>query len=57
MLLTSDGIHEYVDIDLLEDILNDDSSGEDKCNSILDAAYTAGSEDDMTVILINMKEE
>ena len=56
LLLTSDGVHEYVDIDLLEDILNDDSSGEDKCNNILNAALTAGSDDDMTVILICVKE-
>lgn len=57
LLLTSDGVHEYVDIDLLEDILNDNSSGEDKCNSILDAALAAGSDDDMTAILVCMKEE
>ena len=57
MILTSDGVHEYVDIDLLEDILNDDSSGEDKCHSILEAALAAGSQDDMTVILICMKEK
>lgn len=57
LLFTSDGVHEYVDIDLLEDILSDDSSGEEKCNSILDVALAAGSEDDMTVILVCMKEE
>lgn len=57
LLLTSDGVHEYVDIDLLEDILNDDSSGEDKCNSILDAALAASSDDDMTAILVCAKEE
>lgn len=56
MILTSDGVHEYVEIDLLEDILNSDFSGEDKCKYILDAALAAGSEDDMTVILICMKE-
>ena len=57
ILLTSDGVHEYVDIDLLEDILNDESSGEDKCNSILDAALVAGSDDDMTAIFVCAKEE
>ena len=56
MILTSDGVHEYVDIDLLEAILNSESSGEDTCKYILDAALAAGSEDDMTVILICMKE-
>ena len=57
ILLTSDGVHEYVDIDLLEDILNDESSGEDKCNSILDATLVAGSDDDMTAIFVCAKEE
>ena len=57
LLLTSDGVHEHVDIDLLEDILNEDSPGEDKCNKILDAAITAGSEDDISVILACIKEE
>lgn len=57
MVLTSDGIHEYVDIDLMEDILNDDLSGAEKCNRIVDAAIAAGSDDDMTVILICAKEE
>lgn len=56
LLLTSDGVHEYVDIDFLEDILNYGSSGEDKCNSILDAALVAGSDDDMTAILVCAKE-
>jgi serine/threonine protein phosphatase PrpC len=46
-----------VGIDLLEDILNDESSGENKCNSILDAALAAGSDDDMTAIIICAKEE
>lgn len=57
LLLTSDGVYEYVDINLLEDILNDNSSGEDKCKCILDAALAAGSDDDMTVILVCVKEE
>lgn len=57
MVLTSDGVHEYIGIDLMEDILNEDSSGEDKCKSILDIATAAGSDDDMTVIFVCMKEE
>ena len=56
LLLTSDGVDVYVDIDFLEDILNYGSSGEDKFNSILDAALVAGSDDDMTAILVCAKE-
>lgn len=57
MVLTSDGVHEYVDIDLMEDIMNADSSGEEKCRSLLNAALAAGSEDDMTVVLVCMEED
>ena len=51
LLLTSDGVHDYVDIDHLESILNSDATGEEKCEQILTLAQTAGSEDDLTVIL------
>ena len=51
LLLTSDGIHDYVDIDHLESILNGDAAGEEKCMQILSLAQAAGSKDDMTVIL------
>lgn len=51
LLLTSDGIHDYVDIDHLESILNGDAAGEEKCLQILSLAQAAGSKDDMTVIL------
>lgn len=58
LLLTSDGVHEYVDIDLLEDILNDSViSNEVKCDRIINAAIEAGSEDDITIVLIQRKEE
>lgn len=51
LLLTSDGVHDYVDIDQLERILNTESSGQEKCDQILAAAFAAGSKDDLTVIL------
>ena len=51
LLLTSDGVHDFVDIDQLEMILNNESSGQEKCDQILAAALAAGSKDDMTVIL------
>lgn len=57
LLLTSDGIHEYVSIDDLEDILNSDIPVCDKCDAIREAALIAGSSDDMTAVLICMTED
>lgn len=56
MLITSDGIHEYVNLDDLEDILNSDITNEDKCRAIQKAALLAGSLDDMTAVLVCMQE-
>ena len=52
MLLTSDGVHEYIDLDVLEDILSGEGSYEDKCETILGEAINHGSEDDMTIVVI-----
>ncbi len=52
LLITSDGIHEYVSIDDLEDILNSDIPDDEKCGAIVEAAQNAGSTDDMTAVLI-----
>ena len=52
LLITSDGIHEYVSIDDLEDILNSDIPDDEKCGAIVKAAQLAGSTDDMTAVLI-----
>ncbi len=57
LLLTSDGIHEYVSIDDLEDIINSDIPNDEKCSAIQEAALLAGSKDDMTVVLICMQED
>lgn len=56
LLLTSDGIHEYVSIDDLEDIINSDIPNDEKCNAMQEAALLAGSTDDMTAVLICMQE-
>lgn len=56
LLLTSDGIHEYVSIDDLEDIINSDIPNDEKCGAIQEAALLAGSKDDMTAVLICMQE-
>ena len=55
MLLTSDGIHEYVSIDDLEDILNNDCDDISKCQLIIDKAIAVGSKDDLTVVLVNIE--
>ena len=57
LLLTSDGIHEYVSIDDLEDIINSDIPNDEKCSAIQEAALLAGSKDDMTAVLICMQED
>lgn len=56
LLLTSDGIHEYVSIDDLEDIMNSNIPNIEKCKAFRDAALSAGSLDDMTAVLICMDE-
>lgn len=51
IVFTSDGIHDYVDIDTLEDILFGEGTYEDKCETIMNKAKVNGSEDDMTIII------
>ena len=54
MVLTSDGVHEYVSIDELEDVLNNDSlEPQSMCNEILNIAKANGSTDDKSIIIIN----
>ena len=50
-LLTSDGVHEYVDLDTLETILLGEGSYEKKCEDILRKARENGSEDDLSVVI------
>lgn len=52
MMLTSDGVHEYVDLDTLEDILNGEGSYMDKCERIIKKAKENGSEDDKTIVIV-----
>lgn len=51
-LLTSDGVHEYVDLDSLEMIINGEDTYADKCEEIAQRAIDAGSEDDLSVVII-----
>ena len=50
-------LHEYVSIDDLEDILNSDIPNSEKCTAIREAALLAGSMDDMTAVLICLREK
>ena len=50
-LLTSDGVHEYLDLDTLENLLAGDGDYADKCGEIIRRAIAAGSEDDLTAVI------
>jgi protein phosphatase len=53
MMLSSDGLHGVVAAEEIESILGDvKSSLEEKCNALLKAANTAGSPDNVTVMLL-----
>ena len=56
-LLTSDGIHEYVDLESLEEIMSKEGSLADKCEEIVQKALSAGSEDDLSVVILCTDEE
>lgn len=57
LLLTSDGVHEYAGLDTLEDILSGEESYSDKCDKIIRTAQDAGSEDDLTAVIICPSED
>lgn len=54
-ILTSDGIHEYVVLDTIEDIINCKETFEEKCNMIIQKALDNGSEDDLSVVIIRLE--
>ena len=51
-LLTSDGVHEYVSLDEIEEILSGEGTLSDKCKALIQAAIDGGSEDDLSVVII-----
>lgn len=51
-LLTSDGVHEYVDLDAMESVIAGEEPLEAKCEKIIRLAVDAGSEDDLSVVII-----
>ena len=54
LMMTTDGIHDYVNQDEMEDILSSDTSAAEKCRRLVDRAVEHGSEDDCSVILIEI---
>lgn len=57
MLLTSDGVHEYVDLDTLEEIVAGEGLWAAKCEEIVRRAREAGSPDDLSVVILCPGEE
>ena len=55
-VLTSDGVHEYVSQDEIEEILSSNVSWPDKSEEIIRRAKNLGSEDDMTVVIVVLQE-
>ena len=52
-IMTSDGIHEYVDLDFLEDTLSrSDITELDKTDLIIKEALKNNSEDDKSIVII-----
>lgn len=52
IIITSDGVHEYVDIDELEKIICDTLSGQEICEKVVSEALKNGSQDDISVIVV-----
>ncbi len=56
-ILTSDGVHEYVSVDDLEDILSECGDAVSICKHITEKAVENGSLDDISVVIIYIEQE
>lgn len=52
LILTSDGIHDFVNLDCMENALSSDGSDFDATQTITDEARKNGSTDDTTIIIL-----
>lgn len=52
LLLTSDGVHDYVSIDFLKEVMVGEQDNLEKCNTIIKAAKESGSTDDLSVVIV-----
>lgn len=50
-VMTSDGIHDYISIDLMEDIIADNGITVSACEAMIAAARDAGSKDDISIVI------
>ena len=56
LMLCTDGIHDYIEIEELESILSEDLPLRDKARKIIQCAYGKGGQDNETVVLVEKKE-
>lgn len=54
VLMTSDGVHDHISADIIEDILSRAESDFSACREIVRAAVEHGSEDDISVIIATL---
>ena len=57
LVLASDGVHKFVDAAAVARYLRDDAPLARRCQRIVDAARTNGSEDDATVLVVHRRRE
>lgn len=55
VLLCSDGLSSYVDHQGIENILNEETDEQARCKRLLEAAYAAGGEDNVTILLARLQ--
>lgn len=55
ILLTSDGVHEFVKLYQLEEIMNTEKSAPEKAKATCSAALAQGSEDDRSAVIIEIR--
>ena len=50
-MITSDGVHDYISIDLMEDIIADNGITISTCEAMITTARNAGSNDDISIVI------
>lgn len=53
-IITSDGLHDYISADIMEDIIADNYITVEACETMIAAARNAGSKDDISIIMGEM---
>lgn len=53
-VITSDGIHDYISVDVMEDIIEKNGITVSTCDEMISAARSAGSKDDISVVMGDM---